>query len=666
MSRLSGKATGGPLTFAVTLDENVALRLMGGGNGLTGRVTPFWRTLIIILTVAVILLSINQLFYLRAFGFNPIVEAYLFYLLACLLPITFIVFPLRKQEKQAPVAWYDVILGAVAFVIPLYMGINAHRMVLEGWDRVAPALPTAASIVLWVILLEGVRRAADSVLMWFCLAFSLFPMFTGYMPIRVLQGIEYTFIETARSHIMSLNSVLGAPLTTMGTLLIGFMIFGVILVNTGGGDFFFNMAQALFGRTRGGAAKVSVVGSAFFGMLSGSAISNVVTTGTLTIPAMKRSGYSSEYSAAIEATASTGGTITPPIMGSAAFIMASFLAVPYVDIAKAAAIPAFLYFLSLFIQVDSHAALLNLKGEKSENLPRILDTLKQGWIYIFALVAMIYLLVVTYNEAQAPYYASVLLIMASFLSPRTRLTFKKAMDMLFDCGKILAEITAMLAAVGFIVGALSNTGVSFSFSRELVAAAGDNILLILIAGAITSFVLGMGMTISASYIFLALVMGPALIRLGIHPIAAHLFILFWAKVSYITPPVALATYAAAGIAGGNPVKSGLVSIRLGVVSYIVPFFMVYNTALIADGTLSEIAITLIFAILGVWWLASSLEGYLFGYGRLDNKIIRAIVAACGLLAFFPEVVTSLGATVVMLLLFAWSFFRRRPMVSAST
>lgn len=615
------------------------------------RLTRFWGSVVVVLTVLGILLTINQLFYLSLFGFNPINSAYLYFLLAAFLPMAFIFHPFNKKSENQKVKWYDVLIMALAFVIPLYMGLNGQRIISEGWEYISPTIATVFSVIFWVIILEGLRRVAGLPIMLISAVFSLYPLISGAVPIGFLSGQTFDFLTTARNHIMSTNSVIGIPFDTVGSLLIGFMLFGVVLTASGGGDFFFNLAQAIFGRFRGGAAKVAVISSAFFGMLSGSAISNTITTGAMTIPSMKKAGYPPHYAGAIEATASTGGTITPPIMGSAAFIMASFIGVPYTEIAMAAAIPAFLYFFALLIQADGYAAKNNLKGIPKEHLPSLGSTLKQGWPFLTVLILLTYLLVVMRNEGQAPFYVSLLLFVLAMTRKETRFNLKKLYNLALDAGRILTELTALIAGIGFIVGSLSITGVSFSFARELVSVAGDNMFLILVAGAVTSFVLGMGMTVSAVYIFLAVVMAPALVQLGIDPIAAHLFVLYWATVSYITPPVALASFAAAGIAKANAMKTGFTSVRLGIVTFLVPFIIVYNPALIGRAEPMEILTVVGTAIIGVFLLASVLEGYVMGAGRINNIAIRIALGAASLMIIAPFFYISLigiGISVVLL------------------
>lgn len=618
----------------------------------TARLNKFWKIVVVVSTVVGLLLSINMLFYLELFGFTPIQNSYLYYLLACFMPIAFLIYPAKKNQS---IKWFDIVFYVVSFIIVFYFGLNGERIILEGWDWNAPQMATIFSIVLWALLLEALRRVGGLVLSLICLVISLYPLIANGIPITFLQGQSYDFLTTARNHMMSANSVLGIAFTTVGNLILGFLVFGVVLTYTGGGDFFFKLAQSLFGRARGGEAKVAIVSSAFFGMLSGSAISNTITTGAMTIPAMKKSGYKPHYAGAIEAVASTGGTITPPIMGSAAFIMASFLAIPYYEIAIAAAIPAVLYYIGLIVQADGYAAKNNLKGLPKSQIPSFLTTLKGGWYYLFSLFLLIYFLGVLNSEGQAPYYASLALIAVAMIKKDTRMNKGQIFDMFVNMGKVLTEIVCIIAGVGFIVGALSATGVSFSFSRELVAAAGDSMILILIGGAITSFILGMGMTVSAVYVFLAIIMAPALVAIGVDPVAAHLFVVYWATVSYITPPVALAAFAAAGIAGASAMKTGFTAVRLGAITFLVPFMFVYNPALIGRGEPIEIVTTVISAIIGVFVLSSALEGYLMGVGKLQNYLVRLLLLGAGLCMLIPGILTDVIGVVITLLIYLPKF-----------
>ncbi|MED1606728.1 TRAP transporter fused permease subunit [Cytobacillus kochii] len=621
------------------------------------RLNTFWKTIIISSTLIGIFLSVNMLFYLELFGINPIQNAYMIFLLACFLPSAYLLFPAKKTDVT--IKWYDIGCFLLSMIIAIFIGLNGERIIIEGWDWEAPLLPTIASILLWGLIIEALRRTAGLVLAMICLVISLYPLIAGVIPIELLQGQTYDFLTLARNHIMSSNSVFGIAYTTIGNLLLGFLVFGVVITKTGGGDFFFNLALSIFGKTRGGSAKVAVVGSAFFGMLSGSAVSNAVTIGAMTIPAMKKTGYKPHYAAAIEATASTGGTITPPIMGSAAFIMASFLAVPYYEIALAAAVPAFLYYFGLFIQIDGYAAKNGLKGMAAHEIPSFWKTLKEGWYYIFSIVVMIFFLAVLNSEGQAPYYASAVLLLIAMIKKSTRMSAKDLANMVVNIGKVLTDIVVIIAGVGFIVGALSATGVSFSFSRELVAAAGDNTFLILIGGALTCFILGMGMTVSAVYVFLAVIMAPALVAVGVDPIAAHLYVVYWATVSYITPPVALAAFSTASIAGASPMKTAFQSVQLGSVKFIVPFFMIYNPAiLIGRGDPWDTVLSIVVAVIGIACISFSLEGYLVGAGTLAI-VERIILFIAGLMMFVPMWPFIIGGIVIALCLYVLKWRRKR-------
>ena len=625
------------------------------------RIKPgsFWFFIFLIFSVALLFLSVNQMFHLNLGGFNPIDNSYLYYMIGFALSLVFIYYPAISSSPKDRVPWYDAVLFFVTVVISIYLGVMGMEIISLGWEYRAPFLPTVASLVLWVLVLESVRRASDLSMMLFCLVFSFYPVFASVLP-GLFQGQSYDFLTTARQHSMGMNSILGIPLFTVCTLLIGFMLFGVILAGSGGGAFFFNIAQSVLGTSRGGAAKIGIMGSCLFGMLSGSSVSNCLTIGSMTIPAMKRTGFAAHYAAAIESCASAGGPIMPPVMGAAAFVMASFLNISYGQVALAAAIPALLYFLGLFIQVDGYAAKTGLKGLPRETLPSFWKTFKDGWLYFFVIVVLCYFLLTLRREAQAPYFASAILIVVGMLKKATRLTGKTAMSMIIDCGKVIAQLIAILAAAGLIVGGLSVTGVALSFSRELVVAMGNNTFLILIVGAFTSFILGLGMTTTACYIFLAIVMVPALVQLGIYSVGAHLFVLYWGALSELTPPVALCVAAACGIAGSEFMKTGWTAMRLGAVKYIVPFFFVYAPALLIHGTFWEVLEAIGFATVGIIVTGSALEGYLIGIGELKSFIMRMILLGGGLLTAFPErISTIVGLIIIAVTILFYAFQKKR-------
>lgn len=603
-----------------------------------------WKIVLIVFTVAGLFLTINQIFVLKIFNFMPLDNSFLYYLIAIFLPFNFIIYP-----ENRVVTWYDVILAFLSFSIGMYFGVNGATITRNSWELTGPLLPTIFSIALWFLILEAVRRSTGKVLAIVCLFFSLYPLIAGSMP-GFLQGVQFDFFSLARMHVISRDSIVGMPTEVFGRLLIGFMLFGIVLKNTGGGDFFLKLALSLFGKYPGGPAKVSCISSALLGSLSGSVISNVVTTGAMTIPAMKKTGYPAHYAGAIEACASTGGMIMPPVMGAAAFIMASFLRVSYASLIGAAVIPALLYFWCIFVQIDAYARRNGIKGYTEDQLPSLVKTLKEGWHFIFAFALLFYFLITLRIEAWAPYFTALALLFLSAVRADTRLNREKIIYMIEEIGTTLTMLISLISAVGLILGSLSVTGVALAFSRELVSLVGQNSLLILIAGAITSFILGMGMTATACYIFLAIVMAPALTAMGFNPVASHMFIFYWGMLSYITPPLALAVYAASGIAQSNPMKTGWTAVRIGIGAFILPFFFIYNPALIAKGSALSIAIEALTATIGVWMLASGLEGYIMWAGNIPNFWLRVVAIISGILLMTPETYTNLLGIIMLVIL----------------
>ena len=401
-------------------------------------------------------------------------------------------------------------------------------------------------------------------------------------------------------------------------LVLGFVLFGAALQHTGGGTFFNNIAFALLGGVRGGAAKVACLGSGLMGSVSGSVISNIMSTGAVSIPAMKRTGFSAPQAAGVEACASTGGVLMPPVMGATAFVMASFLGVPYSTIIVAAIVPSALYFFGLMVQIDAYAARRNLAGLPRSELPSLKQTFKEGWHYSAVFIFLIVLLVGYRLDSIAPYLATGLLLVINQIAPRTRLGWKAFIVLLAQTGRSLAEMAAILTGVGLIVGAFSVTGLAGALANDLVFLAGGSQLALLAMGALTAFIFGMGMTVTSCYVFLAVVLAPALVRTGLDPLSVHLFIMYWGMVSFITPPVALGAFTAASLARTSAMKAGFSAMRLGSVIYFIPFLFVLEPALIGQGEPMALLVTIPLAFAGVWLFASALQGYLVGFGSLGG------------------------------------------------
>ncbi|HET7156293.1 MAG TPA: TRAP transporter permease, partial [Hyphomicrobiaceae bacterium] len=516
------------------------------------RLTGIWRWMLVIMTAATIALCINQQFNLRFFvGYTQLNTEYYYLLIFCMLPFTFLIFPGSAQADPDRIPWYDALLFVATVGSALYLMFNVRQSALLGWEFTgAPAPVVAAAFVMWAMLMEALRRTGGWSLLLSVFPFTVYPLFAEQSWLGPLRGQQSTPDQAAAYHMLSAESLLGIPIQAFADTVIGFLVFGTALMMTGAGKFFINLAFAICGTFRGGAAKVGIFASGLLGMMSGSVVSNVLTAGTMTIPTMKRTGFRASYAGAIEACASTGAVLAPPVMGATAFVMSQFLNISYAEVAVAAIIPAALYYLALFMQVDAYAARNGLMGLPRSELPTAWATIKEGWYYAFVIVLLIVMLLHFKRESHAPFYATALLLVLNQLFSRDkRWTFKTIVDFLEMNGRTFVELVGILAGCGLLIGAFSMTGVVSSLANDLLHIAGDNPFLLLAMCALTSLILGLGLTTTACYIFLAILVGPALEKLGLNKMAVHMFIFYWGMLSSITPPVAIASFAAAGIAG---------------------------------------------------------------------------------------------------------------------
>jgi TRAP transporter 4TM/12TM fusion protein len=575
-----------------------------------------WRAAMAVLTAAATFLAINQIFALGFFLDITMLDGrYLYLITGLMLIMVFITFPSHHSNIDY-VPWYDkVIMAAIAGIFS-YFAYNADLIILDAWEYAAPPVGIALALATWAIILEAGRRTGGWPIFFIVLVLSLYPIYADRMP-DVVAGIGMPIQDVAIFHILGEESLFGVALNSFAMLVFGFILFGVALQYTGGGPFFINLAFAMLGHKRGGAAKVAVVASGLMGSMSGGPITNVLTTGPLSIPAMCRTGFSRGYAAGVEACASTGGVMMPPIMGATAFVMASFLGVSYVTVAVAAIVPSFLYFFGLYMQIDAYSARNGLKGLPKEELPSLLQVFKDGWYFIAVFALLTFMLVYMQREATAPFIATGFLLIVNQFT-KYKMNLEKFMLMVAGTGRLMAELAGILAAIGLIVGSLAVTGMAGTLANDLLYLAGDNVLVLLFMGAATSFVLGIGMTVTAAYIFLAIVLAPALISAGLDPLASHMFIMYWGMLSFITPPVALAAFAAASVAQVSPMRAGWEAMRLGTIIYFIPFFFVLNPALLLQGEFGEIFLMTSTALLGVVIIAAGLQGYLIGFGRLGE------------------------------------------------
>ena len=630
---------------------------------MSNRLNKYWKAIFLVFTIAGIITVVNQLFMLRIFGLVLIQNRYLYLLFGLFIPFVFILKPATSRAHVDRVPWYDVILFTLSIIVFAYFVYVAPIALAEAWAYVGGWFPTVMSFLLWLLLLEAVRRSTPLPFTIVISFFTLYPLFAGYMP-TIISGHTKGFVDLVRLYVMGDQSIVGEITNVFGSILIGFIVFGIVLNYTGGGDFFMGLALSLTGRSRGGPAKVSVLGSGLFGSLSGSAVSNVLTTGVITIPAMKAVGYPSRDAAAIECCASLGGVLMPPVMSAVAFIMAAFLRIPYIEVAKAAVIPSVLFYLSLMVQVD----LFSLRTKQVTSWPHKIKPFKEvfaeGWFYLFAFIVLVYVLFYLRLENRAPWFAMAALLACSMLRAETRLTLKKLEQVMLKVGETLADMSTLFAGISLIVGSIFMTGVGTSFSREVVVFAGGNIFLLLMLGAVASFVLGMGMTLSGAYIFLAIALSPALEGLGLNPIAVHLFMLYWAMFSNITPPVALTAFAASTIAGESPLKIGYAAMRYGLIIYFLPFFFVLNPVMILQNvTVASFLIMLVTAVLGIVLLNGAIQGYIYVLGMKPEGgigiLIRLLVGVGGFMLVSPDIkITLVGIVISLVGLILWALMNK--------
>ena len=579
-----------------------------------------WRWLLIASAALTIFLCVNQQFTLKFFvGFTPLNTEYYYALILITLPFVFVVFPASERAPIDRVPWYDLLLFVLTALVSMYFIANIRKAAELGWEfGGAPETLVWLGFLMWGLLMEGLRRTGGWGLVLSILPFTLYPMFAESAWLGPLKGSQSTPAQASAYHMLSTESLLGIPLQAFAETVIGFLVFGTALMMTGAGKFFINLSFALCGTFRGGAAKVCIFASAMLGMMSGSIVSNVLTAGTMTIPVMKRTGFRASYAAAIEACASTGAVLAPPVMGATAFVIAQFLGVSYAEVAAAAVIPALLYYFGLFMQVDAYAARHGLEGLPRAELPSLSRTFREGWYYVFVIVLLVYMLLVMKRESHAPFWATLLLLALNQLFNSEKWNWQTLQKFLEVNGRTFVELAGILAGCGLLIGAFSVTGVISSLANDLLLMAGNNVLLLLAMTAVTSLVLGLGLTTTACYIFLAILVGPALEKAGLNKMAVHMFIFYWGMLSAITPPVAIASFAAAGIAGSPPMKTGWESMRVGSIIYFLPFFFVMNPALVLQGSWVEAIYLTLAAGVGIVFICGGIQGYQLLIGDLRH------------------------------------------------
>jgi TRAP transporter 4TM/12TM fusion protein len=520
------------------------------------------------------------------------------------------------------------------------------------------------SAALALLVLEGTRRMAGFSLVGFTLAGVVYAMYGHTLP-GVFQARPVEFTRLLVYLNLDTNALLGTSLQIAIIVIVPFIVLGQVLGRCGGSEFFTDLARAWMGRYRGGSAKVAVVGSAFFGMISGSAVANVSAVGVVTIPLMKRSGFPAQIAAAIEAVGSTGGQLMPPVMGAAAFLMAEVLGVPYVEVMIAAIIPAFLYYLALFFAVDAEAAKRGIKGEPSERLPQTLAVLKAGWYFPLPFVVLVYALVAWNWQAEyAALLATAVLIVLSlaFGYKGERVSIKDLFKAIVSAGGSVVDLILICAVAGMFIGILNISGLAFGMTLQLLAVTGESLPLMLALTAVMAIVLGLGLPTVGVYIIMATLIAPALVKVGVAPMAAHMFLLYFGVMSMVTPPVALSAFAAANIAGADVDKTGWTATRIGWAAYIVPFLFVVSPSLLMRGDPLTIAWAVGTAAAGIWLGTIGVVGF---FHRPVAGWLRAAFIVAGVLVLIPAdmfpgaILTDLVGLVLGAALLGREFYRRR-------
>jgi TRAP transporter 4TM/12TM fusion protein len=587
------------------------------------------RALLIAVTVAGSLWAM-QLHHSLPFAiFN---EQYLGLFLGLGLGAVFLAVKVHPSAAHDRVPWYDWLCSLGGLAVGLYVALLypklAYVLAVLTWDKLL-----LATLAIGLIL-EATRRLAGWALMGIALGCILYAKFAWLFPgMLYAKGsgwgriVVYLYLDT--------NGILGLPLAVTASIVVAYIFFGQALYAVGGDTFLTDIAMIAMGKYRGGPAKMAVVSSTLYGTVSGSAVANVVVDGAITIPMMKRAGYPPHLAAAIEAVASNGGQIMPPVMGAAAFLIAEYLSLPYGEVALAALMPALLYYLALFVQIDLEAAKLGLAGLPRADLPRLAPVLKRGWVFLIPLTVLIYTLMFAGWEAgKAGMLAVGVTLLVGFLQKQTRPTWRQLLGSLEDTGRTMLDLIAITTLAGIVIGSLQLSGLTSKLPILLVSMAGGSVFVLLVLTAIVSIILGMSLPTTVVYVTLAVLIGPTLAQLGLVPLAAHLFLFYFGMLSLITPPDCLATYAAAAIAKAEFWKTGWTGMRLGIVAYIVPFVFVYHPALILKGSVGEIAVTLFTASVGVILLGIGCAGYLF---RPLGWMKRVWAFGAGLILMMPPV-----------------------------
>jgi TRAP transporter 4TM/12TM fusion protein len=577
------------------------------------------------------------------------------------LALIFLLFPARKKDRgrKHKVAWYDIILAVLGVAVGAYWPLFIDEIVMRAGRLTEIDFYVGLAAVL--LVLEATRRAVGLPITIIAVVFLAYAIFGPYMPAFLAhRGLDLE--RLVQTMFFTTEGILGTPLGVSATFIFLFLLFGSFLVKTGVGQYFNDLAVSIAGKRTGGPAKVAIFSSALQGTISGSSVANVVTSGSFTIPMMKKLGYKKEFAGAVEATASTGGQIMPPIMGAAAFLMVEFIGggITYWDIAKAAAIPALLYFAGVWIMTHFEAKRVGLRGLKDEEMPNRKEVLKKIYL-LLPILAVIILLMSGMSVIRAALWSIVITVAVSMISKETRIGFKDAIDALVDGARTALGVAAATAAAGIIVGVVVKTGLGLKMANGLLDLSGGLLIPTLMLTMVAAIILGMGSPTTANYVITSTIAAPAIILLGVPDLSAHLFVFYFGIIADVTPPVALAAFAAAGVSGGDPIKTGVTASKLAIGAFIIPYMFVLSPELLMIDTTWYYLIWVVFtALAGMMAIGAGVIGY---WLRKLNIVERLLGIAGGLLLIYPEGVTDIIGLGIFILLIALQVFIKKDDLS---
>lgn len=576
-------------------------------------------------------------------GVSLFVQQYLALFWGLVSALVFLTVPVRGGRRSDEVPFYDVILALASICVGLYVTLFYPKILLT--LGIINSTRIFLGILAVGIVLETTRRLEGWPLTIIIGCFIAYALFSNFFP-GILQTKGVPWRRLVIQLYLGADSLFGTPLKMAVIVVFAYVLFGSFLSSTGGSEFFVGIANSLFGRRRGGAAKAAVVASMLLGGFSASAVGNVATIGVVTIPMMKKAGYPPTFAAAVEAVSGTGDLIIPPIMGTAAFIMPEFLGVPYATVAIAALVPGILYYLGDFMQIDLRAANMGLKPLPPEQIPALKQVLLKGWYFLVPIGLLIFSIFFLFLRPELAALVSIagLLFMVAFNKERRQvLRIGSLLRLLQGSSRFMLEITVVCAAAGFIVGLVTYTGLGYSLSLFLTQLSGGNLLMLAILTAVASTILGMGMPVTPCYVLLATVAAPAMVSLEVSPLLAHLFVYYFGTFSFLTPPVCLAVYAAASIAEAPMIKTGFQSMKLAIAGYLVPFFFLYKPGLALLGSPLQVIWSVTEGVLATILVAMAVEGY---FVRQMNLLERASLLAAGICLFAPGWQTDIVAIIV--------------------